>query len=179
MIREGVASLKVAKALIDDEKIDAQLQVSGRMRGAWTVADYAMMTRDAQALQRDLGMAVDVLSKTDVRREVAADCYQGGLLFHAHGGVHPALFHLGLLQRVRTAGALVAGHTPVTAVRGEATKFIVETARGSIDATEVIATTNGYTGRTTPPLARHVVAIPTSLIPTEPVTTTRLPTPIP
>src|SRR5436190_3463625 len=123
LIREGVASLEFAKALIIDEKIDAHLQVSGRMRGAWTEVDYATSMRDAQALQRDLGMAVDVLSKADVRRELAADCYRGGVLFHAHGGVHPALFHRGLLQRARTAGASVAGHTPVTAVRREATKF--------------------------------------------------------
>ena len=109
LIREGMASLEFAKALIVDETIDAQLQVSGRVRGAWTKGDYAALTRDAQALQRDLGMAVDVLSKADVRREIAADCYQGGLLFHAHGGVHPALFHLGLLRRARTAGAFVAG----------------------------------------------------------------------
>jgi len=169
LIREGMASLEFAKALIVDEKIDAQLQVCGRMRGAWTETDYATMTRDAQALQRDLGMAVDVLSKADVRREIAADCYQGGLMFRAHGGVHPALFHLGLLQRARTAGAFVAGHTPVTAVTREATKFVVETARGNIDATDVIATTNGYTGRTTPALARRLVAIPSFLIATEPL----------
>src|ERR1700746_466331 len=74
LIREGVASLEFAKALIVDEKIDARLQVSGRMRGAWTKGDYATMARDGQALQRDLGMAVDVLSKADVRREIAADC---------------------------------------------------------------------------------------------------------
>src|SRR6478752_10520812 len=160
LTREGMASLEFAKALIADEKIDAKLQATGRMRGAWTTGDYATMTRDAQALQRDLGMAVDVLSKADVRREMAADCYQGGVLFHAHGGVHPALFHLGLLQRARSAGALVAGRTPVTAVRREATRFIVETPNGSIDATAVVAATNGYTGGTTPALARRLVAIP-------------------
>jgi len=167
LIREGMASLEFAKSLIVDEKIDAQLQVIGRMRGAWTDEDFAMMARDAPGLQRDLGMAVDVLSKADVRREIEADCYQGGLLFRAHGGVHPALFHQGLLQRARTAGAFVAGHTPVTAVRREAARFIVETARGNIDATTVIATTNGYTGRTTPALARRLVAIPSFLIATE------------
>src|SRR5207245_2143847 len=167
LIREGEASLEFAKGLIVEETIDAQLQVSGRVRGAWTKGDYAALTRDAQALQRDLGMAVDVLSKADVRREIAADCYQGGLLFHAHGGVHPALFHLGLLRRARTAGAFVAGYAPVTAVRREATKFIIETARGNIDATAVIATTNGYTGRATPALARRLVAIPSFLIATE------------
>jgi gamma-glutamylputrescine oxidase len=167
LTREGMASLEFAKTLIADEKIDAQLQVSGRMRGAWTKDDYATMTRDAQALQRDLGMAADVLSKADVRREMAADCYQGGVLFHAHGGVHPALFHLGLLQRSRTAGAVVGGRTPVTAIRREATRFIVETASGNIDATAVIATTNGYTGRITPALARRLVAIPSFMIATE------------
>jgi len=174
LVREGMASLEFAKALIVDEKIDAQLQAFGRMRGAWTQADFEMMTRDAQALQRDLAMPIDVLSKSDVRREVATDCYQGGLLFRAHGGVHPALFHQGLLQRARTAGALVAGHSPVTAVRRDASKFIVETARGTIDATVVIATTNGYTGRATPALARRLVAIPSFLIATEPVGTDRV-----
>ena len=179
LTREGMASLEFAKALIVDEKIDARLQVTGRMRGAWTQDDYATMTRDAQALQRDLGMAVDVLSKADVRREIAADCYQGGLLFHAHGGLHPALFHYGLLQRARSTGAVVAGRTPVTAVRREGSRFIVETANGNIDATAVIATTNGYTGRTTPALARRLVAIPSFMIATEPVGTDRVKSLIP
>jgi glycine/D-amino acid oxidase-like deaminating enzyme len=179
LTREGMAALEFAKALIVDEKIDARLQLTGRMRGAWTNGDYAAMARDAQALQSDLGMAVDVLSKADVRREIAADCYQGGLLFHAHGGVHPALFHQGLLQRARTAGAVVAGGTPVTAVRREATRFIVETASGNIDAAAVIATTNGYTGRITPALARRLVAIPSFMIATESVGTDRIKSLIP
>src|SRR5437667_4105822 len=38
LIREGMASLEFAKALIVEEKIDAQLQLSGRLRGAWTEA---------------------------------------------------------------------------------------------------------------------------------------------
>ena len=179
LTREGMASLEFAKALIADEKIDAELQATGRMRGAWTKDDYATMTRDAQALQRDLGMAVDVLSKGDVRREMAADCYQGGVLFHAHGGVHPALLHRGLLQRARTAGALVAGRTPVTAVRREAARFIVKTPSGSIDATAVVATTNGYTGGTTPALARRLVAIPSFMIATESLGTDRVKSLIP
>lgn len=174
LIREGMASLEFAKALITDEKIDAGLQVCGRMRGAWTEADFATMGRDAAALRRDLGMPIDVLSKVDVRHELAADCYQGGLLFHAHGGVHPALFQQGLLQRTRAAGALVAGYTPVTAIRREADGFVVDTARGSVRAVEVVATTNGYTGRTTPALARRVVAIPSFLIATEPLGQSRV-----
>lgn len=169
LIREGVASLEFVKALIADEQIDAMLQLTGRMRGAWTAADFVTMEKDARALQRDLQMPIDVLSKADVSREMAAQCYQGGLLFRSHGGVHPALFQQGLLKRAREAGALVAGYTPVTMVRRDASGFTVGTGRGKIEAGEVIAATNGYTGRTTPALARRLVAMPSFLIATEPI----------
>jgi len=151
----AVASLEFAKVLIVNEKIDAQLQVNGRDARRMDGGGLRTMARDAQALQRDLGYGGRRVEQGRCPPEVAADCYRGGLLFHAHGGVHPALFHQGLLQRARTAGAFVAGHTPVTAVRREAAKFIVETARGKVDATAVIATTNGYTGRT----RRHSPAV--------------------
>ena len=169
LIREGMASLEFVKSLIAIEEIDAGLQANGRMRGAWTEADFTAMARDADALRRDLGMSIDVLSKADVRREIAADCYQGGLLFHAHGGVHPALFHQGLLRRAREAGVLVVGHTPVTGLMRGANRFNVETARGSIDAGAVVVATNAYTGRTTPDFARRLVAIPSFMIATEPL----------
>jgi glycine/D-amino acid oxidase-like deaminating enzyme len=169
LVREGMSSLDFAKSLISDERIDAALQVVGRMRGAWTEADYATMARDAEALKRDLDMPIDVLSKADVRREIAADCYQGGLLFRAHGGVHPAMFYRGLLDRARAAGALVAAQAPVTAVNRQANRFTVDTARGSIAAAAVVVTTNGYTGRATPAFARRLVAIPSYMIATEPI----------
>jgi len=169
LVREGMASLEYLKTLIADEKIDARLQLTGRLRGAWTEADFAGIAADAAGLKRDLGMPIDILSKAEVRNEIAADCYQGGLLFQAHGGVHPALLQQGLLQIARAAGATVAGYTPVTAVRREASEWIVETARGSLRAGHVVATTNGYTGRVTKALARRLVAIPSFLIATAPL----------
>jgi glycine/D-amino acid oxidase-like deaminating enzyme len=174
LVREGMASLQFLKDLIAEERIDAALQLRGRVRGAWTLADHDAMARDASALRRDLDMPVDVLSKSEVRNEVATDLYQGGLLFRAHGGVHPALLHRGLLARARSAGALVVGHAPVTRLRREPRGSIVETTRGRLDAAEVVATTNGYTGPTTPALARRLVAIPSFLIATETLGETRV-----
>jgi len=166
LVREGMASLQFLKDLIAQEGIDARLQVSGRVRGAWTPSDYDTMARDADALRRDLDMPIEVLSKADVRKEVATEFYEGGLLFRAHGGVHPALLAQGLLASARSAGALVAGHTPVTGLHRENHDFVVHTTRGVLRAAQVVATTNGYTGRTTPSLARRLVAIPSFLIAT-------------
>jgi glycine/D-amino acid oxidase-like deaminating enzyme len=167
LVAEGMASLQFLKDLVAAEKIDAGLQLCGRVRGAWTSADYDTIARDAEGLRRDHDMPIDVLTKADVRKEVATDLYQGGLLFRAHGAVHPALLQQGLLAVTRAAGAMVAGYTPVTAVRSAPSGFAVETARGRLDAAHVIATTNGYTGRATPALARRLVAIPSFLIATE------------
>jgi glycine/D-amino acid oxidase-like deaminating enzyme len=174
LVREGMASLAFVERLIADERIDAGLQICGRLRGAWTNADYDVMARDADALRRDLGMPIDVLSKADVRAEVAADCYQGGLLFRAHGGVHPALFQQGLLQAARAAGATVIGHTPVTAARRGPGGAVVETVRGRLAAAEIVVATNGYTGRATPGFARRLVPIPSFLIATESLGTERV-----
>jgi glycine/D-amino acid oxidase-like deaminating enzyme len=167
LVREGMASLQFLKDLIDSERIDAALQLRGRVRGAWTPGDYDTMARDADALRRDVDMPIDVLGKSEVRREVATDLYVGGLLFRAHGGVHPALLQQGLLARTREAGARVAGYTKVTAVRREARGFALQTTRGRVQAGDVVVATNGYTGRTTPALARRLVAIPSFLMATE------------
>ena len=167
LVREGMASLQFLKDLIANEAIDAGLQLCGRVRGAWTQADYDTIARDAEALRRDVDMPIDVLSKAEVRSEVATDLYQGGLLFSAHGGVHPALLQRGLLAKARAAAAMVAGNTAVTGLARESKGFKVETTRGRLAADEVVVATNGYTGRTTPALARRLVAIPSFLIATE------------
>ena len=166
LVREGMNALDFAVRLIENNRLDAGLQKVGRMRCAWTMADYDTMGREADALQRDLGLPVELLSRSDVRRELAADCYKGGLLFHSHGGVHPALFQQSLLALARQAGAVVAGFTPVTSLQRGASGFTVNTPRGNILAREVIATTNGYTGTVTPSLARRLVPIPSFLIAT-------------
>ena len=145
------------------------MQITGRLRGAWTSGDFETMEQDANALIRDLKMPIDILSRADIRNEMDADCYQGGLLFRAHGGVHPALFQQGLLRCAREAGVTVIGFTPVAAIRREGTRFTVATSRGSIDAGEVIATTNGYTGSAIPAIARRLVPIPSFLIATQPI----------
>ena len=78
LIGEGMASLDYVKQLINSENIDARLSAVGRLRGAWTQADYDTMGREAELLRRDLGLPVDVVQKSDMHKEIASDSYQGG-----------------------------------------------------------------------------------------------------
>ena len=114
-------------------------------------------------------MPIDVLSKTDVRNEIAADCYQGGLLFHAHGGVHPR-FSSRECRSARVAPERWwRDSRPRPRCAATRERFVVETPRGNLRAGAVVIATNGYTGATTRALARRLVAIPSFLIATEPL----------
>jgi len=169
LIQEGMNALAFLKAFVAREGFEAFLRETGRVRGAWTLADYDTMGKEADLLSRNLGLPVDVLSAADVEREVATPLYKGGLFFRSHGGVHPALLHKGFLDVARKTGVTVVGHTPVAAVTRDGNGFRVGTERGSLAAGTVVATTNGYTGRATPALARRIVGIPSFLIATEPL----------
>lgn len=167
LIGEGIKSLAFVKALIAEEGIDARLAPVGRMRGAWTTADYDTMGREADLLNRDFDMGIEVLQKGDMRREIATDSYQGGLIFPTHAGVHPALVQQGLVAAARKAGALVAGFTPVTALARDGGGWMVTTSRGTIRTRDVAVATNGYSGKPAVDLARRLVPMPSYLIATE------------
>ncbi len=167
LIGEGMASLDYVKQLINSEGIDARLSAVGRLRGAWTQADYDTMGREADLLRRDLGLPVDVVQKSDMHKEIASDSYQGGLVFHSHGGVHPALFQQGLLGVACSAGVEVAGFTPVTRIDRQIDHTLVHTPRGSIKARDVIVATNGYSAGPVLDFARRLVPMPSFLIATE------------
>jgi len=167
LIREGIDSLDFTTGLIEREGIDAKFRRSGRFRGMATPADYEANAREADLLTRDVGLPVEVIPRAEQRREIATDLYHGGLLFPTHGGLHPALFHEGLLRVARAAGVTVAGHTPVTGLRREGAGHEVHTARGTVRARDVLVATNGYTPRALPGFARQVVAMPSFLIATE------------
>lgn len=167
LLQEGIDSLAFVKDLIASEAIEAELQAVGRLRGAWTLADYDNMGREADKLARDLKLPVEMISKADLRREIASDCYQGGLIFHSHGGVHPARFHQGLLAVARAAGVTVAAFTPVTQVARAGKIFQLKTTRGIIEAGEVVVATNGYSGRPLLSFARRLVPFPSYLIATQ------------
>jgi glycine/D-amino acid oxidase-like deaminating enzyme len=168
LIREGMASLDFATGLIEREGIDARFRRVGRFRGAATPAHYEAQAREADLLQRDLGLPVEVVPRAAQHREISSDLYHGGVLFTAHGGLHPALFHQGLITVARAAGAQVLGHTPVLAITREGAGHLVRTPRGVVRAGAVLVATNGYSGaRPAAPVARRVVALPSFMIATE------------
>jgi hypothetical protein len=91
------------------------------------------------------------------------------MVAEASGALHPALYHCGLADAARRAGALLAEETPVDAITRRAGGFTLRTSRGVVEAREVIVATNGYTGTVTPWLRRRLIPLGSYIIATEPL----------
>jgi glycine/D-amino acid oxidase-like deaminating enzyme len=169
LLKEGLAALEFTMDLIEREEIACHAARSGRFRGAWRASDYEAMGRELDELRRAVGLEADMVARAEQHREVASDAYHGGVVYHRHGGLHPGLFHQGLLRRVQEAGGTVAGRTAVTAIAREAEGFQVTTPPCRIRARDVVVATNGYTGALTPALRRRLVPVPSYMIATEPL----------
>ena len=169
LLKEGLAAQDFAMEFIEREQIACDLVRSGRFRGAWRATHYEAMGREVDALRRAIGLEADMVPRAEQHREIASDAYHGGVVYHRHGGLHPGLFHKGLMERALAAGGTVAGSAPATAIAREAGGFQVQTTRGRVAARDVIVATNGYTGPLTPGLRRRLIPVPSYMIATEPL----------
>ncbi|HKY95360.1 MAG TPA: FAD-dependent oxidoreductase, partial [Kiloniellales bacterium] len=167
LLQEGNDALAYTTGLIEREAIACHFRRSGRFRGAWSRAHYEAMQRELDTLQREIGLDATMVPKERVPDEVATTHYHGGCIFHRHGGLHPGLFHRGLLERAEAAGAQVFGHAPVQSIESAGGKHRLATPRGTVEAGEVIVATNGYTKAGTPFFSKRVVPAASYLIATE------------
>lgn len=167
MLGAAEDSFRHVEALIAREGIPCQYARTGRFIGAHSPAQYEMLGRKAEWLGRTTEAECVMLPRARQQEEIVTDFYHGGLLIDRAGGLHPALFHAGLLGAVRRAGATLCPRTPVRAIEGAADGFLIDTSAGTLRAREVVVATNGYTGRATPYLQRRVIPVASYMIATE------------
>ena len=93
----------------------------------------------------------------------------GGAVIPEHRMVDPAMFHHGLSDRVRSAGARFHARCTVLHARRRQAGWEIDTSRGSIAADHLLVATNGYSGSALPWFKRRIVPINAYMIATEPL----------
>ncbi len=158
------------KDLVARESIACHFAPVGRFIGAHRVKDYETLARDLELHKKHLGDAnAEMVPRAEQHRCVGTDNYHGGRLVHGDGNLHPALLHLGLLQRVEQAGATVVGLKAVTGIARDDGQFVVEVGEHRIRARDVVVASNGYTGAESAWLQRRLLPIQSQIIATEPL----------
>ncbi|WP_429499251.1 NAD(P)/FAD-dependent oxidoreductase [Robbsia andropogonis] len=169
LMTESMASFKYLQTLIATEALDADLQITGRFFGAYTPDHFERLAAQGALLREKTGVTVHLIPREAQRSIVGSDYYYGGMLVEEYGGLHTAKFHRALRGLATARGATLHSHASVTRIRGGSGHFIVDTARGTLRARQVLIATNGYTGGLLPFLERRVLPVASYQIATEPL----------
>ncbi len=169
ILTEAKAAREDLYRFIAEEKIECDFAISGRFSGASAHRDYERLAREAEMLNRTLGIEAYAVPRSEQRAFLGTDFYHGGAVRMDVGGLHPAKFHAGLLHLALAAGATVHGQTPVTGIRQEGNGYEVATARGVVRARDVIVAVNGYTDAADRWLRRRLVPVRSRIIATAPL----------
>lgn len=165
------AESKVARehlyAMIAEEGLDCDFQLTGRFNGALGAQDYENVARNAEKLHRTLGIESYAVPQSEQTNFIGTDFYRGGSVRMDTGGLHPAKFHAELLRVALAAGVIVHSDTAIEDITQEKGGFSVKTSRGSVQAKKVMICTNGYTDGSNPWLRRRLVPVRSRMIATE------------
>jgi glycine/D-amino acid oxidase-like deaminating enzyme len=167
VLEEAAGSLGFLEELIQREGIQCHYKRHGRFVGAHCRKAFDGMAARAAALKKLTGLDAYALPRERQREQIDTDYYEGGMVADATGGLHPALYHQGLAAAARRAGAAVIDGTRVAGVERGSGGFTVRTARGAVQAREVLVATNGYTDKAAPWLRRRLIPVASYIIATE------------
>jgi glycine/D-amino acid oxidase-like deaminating enzyme len=167
--REGFEAMRYLRTLATQPGADCDWQSSGCFYGAHTPRHFELMAREARNQPPGIEQRIEVVPRSEQRREIASDFYHGGCVYPDDASVDPMKLLLLLWRRALECGAHVQDCCHVESIRAAAHGFEVSTARGTVRASKVLIATNGYTGPLTPWLRRRVIPIGSYQISTEPL----------
>lgn len=166
---EAKAAREDLLQFIAAEKVDCEFTMSGRLTGASSSIHYDGLAREAELLSKHLGIEAYAFSRHEQRTVLGTDFYHGGMVRMDIGGLQPAKLHAEMLRIALAAGATVHGETAVLGIAGHGDTFEVETARGKVQARDVIIGTNGYTDQVDHWLRRRLVPVTSCIVATAPL----------
>jgi len=169
LFADSVEATEFLGRTIRDNGIDADMRFNGYAELAWSRSDADHFAKEAP-IRTEWGTPSRVVRREEVGTVVGTKAYHGALAIDTGGVIHPGKWFAGLVGLAEAAGADLHEGVRASAIRRQADgRFIVETNRGAIHATDVMVATNAYTDGAAPSLRRRIIPIGSYIIATEPL----------
>jgi glycine/D-amino acid oxidase-like deaminating enzyme len=166
----SLESIDHVEHTIAEEGIDCAFERSGHMLLAFKPSHFARFAEEVRWFHDKFGYGqLAVVSKAELRGEIGAQGYHGGLLDYRSAGLHPARYVFGLAQAAARRGALLVEHTSLKALSRTRLGFRLMTSGGELNAREVLLATNGYTTDVVKPIRQGIFPIGSYIIVTGPL----------
>lgn len=161
-----------AKALVRQLIRDHDMPVTyapGVATACWHDSEVKDCLAMAEKLDRDYGYGhMQGLDRAGIGRLIGSTAFKGGVIDRDAGHIHPLNFALGLARAALAAGVRVFERSEVTGVT-PGPRPEIRTAKGSLQAGQVILACNGYLGGLQPQVAARVMPINNFILATEPL----------
>ena len=122
---ELMDAFQAVRDTVEMEGIRCHYRQQGRLLLATSPSMYEAMNREFALREKHLGEPFASVGRAEQRAEIATDHYFGGVRIDDHAGLHPGLYHQGLLDAAREAGVTICAFMPVLGIRPEQQGFTV------------------------------------------------------
>jgi glycine/D-amino acid oxidase-like deaminating enzyme len=167
LIREARTALEWLGEFVEQQAIDCDYRRCGRFVAAHSPRQFRKLAAEVRHQTPGLEQAMHIVEPQDQASEIDSDCYHGGMVIDSHCSLDPAKYHAGLLRLAGDSGVELVGNCAATRIERSGDGFRVHSARGVIQARELVIATNGYTESVTPWHQRRVIPIGSYMLATE------------
>ena len=170
MYRDFDAAVDTVESIVREEAIDCDFIRSGKLKLAAKPQHFAGLARTFETLGREVDTGMELVDASHLPSEIDSGAFHGGLLQKKSAQMHVARFAVGVAEAAARRGARIYESSTVTKlerVSGRAHR--ITTARGTVEASQVLLAT-GTSRRG--PLAwfrRRIVPVGSFIVATAPL----------
>ena len=148
--------IDLIEKLVTEEGIDCHFARPGKLILASKPAHVQGFEKTAELLNTRLGGDLQLVPRSELRREIGSDAFHGGMVDSKSASLHVGKYIRGLGDAAERAGVTIHEHAPVLNLTKLGSGHELETSRGRIRANQVLLATGAYTRR---PFRWHQVRI--------------------
>ena len=169
------AAVDTVERIVTEEQIACDFRRSGKIKLAAKPAHYDSIARGFERLNRECDPETELVPRARIREEIGSDAFHGGLLYKKSAMMHMGKFGAGLADAAHRAGARIFENAPVTALtRLSGAAHRVTTARGTIEAGQVLVATGPSREGPFAWFRRRLVPVGSFIVVTEPLSAAQL-----
>lgn len=168
------SAVKTVVTLVEQEQIACDMTRNGKLKLAAKPMHFEGMARTCELIRREVDADVELLSAQETRAEVDSAEFHGGLLQRNGVQMHVGRFGVGLADAAVRHGAQIFQNAAVKNWKANASGYLLNTAKGSIQAKQILLATGacqhggpGWYRRRIVPVGSFVIAtevLPQTLI---------------
>lgn len=164
------AAVDTVERLVREEAIDCAFQRNGKIKLAAKPEHFAKLAKSCERIAAEVDPDVALVPAAEVEREVGSRAYHGGLVYKKSAQLHVGKFGVGLAEAAAHHGARIYQDTLVTGLRRTPNgKYRVETARGTVEASQVFVATGSSRQGPLFYFRRRIVPVGSFIVVTEPL----------